>query len=113
MMKNKVIKNNLEKDINNSLKLESLQEGELRTRSDFELSRGTMDPWTWLAAAALKHAIRDLHKKNPVIALDALCFWVEAGPFWLQEVMGYELPPEDVLVLVIGAKKYAKGPISL
>lgn len=84
------------------------------------MAKGTVNsrsPWSWadersivvqkphlrLIAAMLRTAYVDLRDRDPVVALDALCFWVSADVrFWL-ELAGFSV--QDPFSIVVRKEK--------
>ena len=69
---------------------------------EMQTVRAEIDPHTRLAFGVLKKALKDLNAADPLVALDALLFWLDEGPDWLI-MLGIE--PGDQIYL----KKLVEG----
>jgi hypothetical protein len=75
---------------------------------DLEIPRpaspGTVDGGYRLAAATVEQAIKDLHKRKPLIALDALLWFCHDGYLWL-DALGFYVEPGRLLPLAAGGEQ--------
>ena len=79
-----------------------------------EISEGKKDPMTNLMTAIVLQAVRDLGAWDPLLSVDALCFWLaeEGGLAWLDALPNYPQDPTEIFLLAIkGANNGRKEPI--
>jgi len=63
-----------------------------------------LDPHKRLGAAVCLQAVKDFQDNNIIKALDALLFWLDDGPVWL-DALGFEGDgPVEVLVKIAGGR---------
>lgn len=66
-------------------------------------SPARLNPYLRLAASMCKRAVFDLRSDDPITAVDALGFWLDDGPIWLDLVLDNDLPGGEVLRYALGA----------
>ena len=77
---------------------------------EMQTVRAEIDPHTRLAFGVLKKALKDLNAADPLVALDALLFWLDEGPDWLI-MLGIE-PSDTYLKRLIEGCENESGSIN-
>ena len=79
-----------------------------------ETSEAYKSPMSNLMTAIVLQAVRDLGVWDPILALDALCFWLDpaGGLAWLDALPDYPQDPTEIFTLAVkGANNGTKEPI--
>ena len=71
-------------------------------------SEAVVDPNRRLMSAIIVQAVKDLGSDNPLLSIDALCYWLDerCGAFWLSTVEDdYLTDPVQIFILAIGGSQ--------
>ena len=65
------------------MSLKKLSEMQPISKEGWKAVRAPINPYTRLAFGVLKKALKDLTAPDPLVALDALIWWLDEGRGWL------------------------------